>query len=107
MIVQYPDTLKINTVGTSSFNSSTGNYTSGTAAAEVEQTCRAESSDGNGYITGSDGKRIDFGWIVYMPLSAPKIAIGSKVSVYKGAELILTDTVKRFSRGQLNCRVWL
>lgn len=105
-MVQYPHTLKTLTVGTDATYVN-GTWIAGTPAAEIEEPCRAESSTGDGYLTQADGKRIDFSWVVYFPLSVTKKGIGEKIKIFDGEELIVTDSVKRFSRGQLNARAWL
>ena len=107
MVVQYIHTLTASIQAAGTTDNSGDYIPSSSSPATVTQSCRAESSDGSGYITGSDGKRVDFGWIVYMPLEATKLPIGTAVTIVNGSELVCKDTVKRFSRGQFNCRAWL
>lgn len=108
MVTQYPHMLWV-TVNTNATKDGNGDWIPGSPGTLLKLKCRAESSSGNGYLTGSDGKRIDYSWVVYLPLDqATLIPTGSPVSIYDGDTLILEkDTVKRFSKGQLNIRVWL
>jgi hypothetical protein len=70
--------------------------------------CRAEPAIGNrnnGLKEGGDGAVTDFNWIVYCPLETPDIVPGTQIIVYGAMQI--QDSVKRFSRGQLNVRIWL
>lgn len=75
----------------------------------IEKDCRAEPSGGNGYIKTADGTAVNYSWIVYFGLPVDKIVEGTEIEVVdqKTLESILKDKVLRFSRGQLNARVWL
>jgi hypothetical protein len=107
VIKQYPHILKTTTASPEA-SYVNGKWVPGTGTVtDVVEICRAESSSGNGYLTQADGVKINFSWIVYFPLSVSKKEIGEKVTIYDGEELMITDTVKRFSRGQLNSRAWL
>lgn len=55
----------------------------------------------------ADGERINYDGIVYLPLPQSTVAPGAGVVVKDGAEVLLQGTVKRFSAGQLNARIWL
>jgi hypothetical protein len=105
MVKQYPHRLVITTVGASTQDGN-GNWQSGSPVT-VEKSCRAEPNNKNAQVKTVDGTAIVFDYTVYMPLSVDSIAVGSKVSVYSGAELLSTNTVKRFSKGQLNAQLWL
>lgn len=105
MIRQYPHNLVITTVGASTQDSN-GNWQPGSTTT-VEKSCRAEANNRSAQVKSADGTAIIFDYTVYMPLPIDSIAVGSKVSVYSGDELLSTNTVKRFSKGQLNARLWL
>lgn len=107
MVVQYPHTASFVTPGTDATQDANGNWVPGSDEVTTTLKCRAESASNNGYIASTDGTKIDYSWIVYLPLGANAVKVGTNVTVTWGAETILTDTVKRFSRGQLNCRLWL
>lgn len=103
--MQYPHTLIYYPVSTS-VKDENGDYTT-VAGATSEYKCRAESSDGSGFLTTVDGSRIDYSWQVYFPLSAISLQKGAKVEVYSGEILLLTDTIKRFLPQLMNMRAWL
>lgn len=106
-LVQYPHRITLTAVVNSTTDDD-GNYVNVAGGETKELDCRAESSTGNGFITQPGGTRIDFSWIVYFPLPIEQVKEGTAAEVRNEYnELILTDTVKRFSRGQLNARIWL
>lgn len=105
MVKQYPHTLSIETV-TSGGRDAEGDFIT-SAPVLTQSECRAEVNDQGRTVIADDGLRLDYSWILYLPLSVAHIPVGVMVEVYSGAELLLTATVKRFSRGQLNARVWL
>jgi hypothetical protein len=105
MVRQYPHRLVITTVSGSTQDGN-GNWQAVTTST-IEKTCRAEPNNKNAQIKAVDGTAIVFDFTVYMPLPVDIIAVGSKVSLYNGDELLSTNTVKRFSKGQLNARLWL
>ena len=105
MVKQYPHTISI-TTKSGSTKDGNGNWTSGTDTT-VDKAGRYEPRSGNGYINDADGSRIYYDGIVYFPLPQSTLAPGTKVVVKNGAEVLCTSTVKRFSAGQLNARIWL
>jgi len=105
MINQYPHTIRFTTVS-GSVQDGNGDWTDGTPST-VERACRAEPNSGNGKVVVTDGERIDYSWDVYLPLPAIDIAPGTQVQVLKGAKVLCSDTVKQYSEGQLNQRIWL
>lgn len=105
MVKQYPHTLKITTVS-GSVQDGNGNWQPGTPIM-VEKVCRAEPNSRNAMVKADDGTQVVFDFTVYMPLPADSIAVGAQVKVYNGDELLGASTVKRFSKGQLNARLWL
>lgn len=112
MVTQYPHTATMVTPGTEATQDADGNWQPGTPDVTTTASCRAESSTGDGYISGVDGNKIGYTWIVYLPSGTQKVKVGTSIVVVGpgiegGTETILEDTVKRFSRGQLNCRIWL
>lgn len=102
VVVQYPDILTYSIQGTG-IQDENGNWIVDGIDQEFELKCRAEPASGNGLIKNVDGTVINYSWIVYLPLPVEEIAVGTEVTI----ESKLKDTVKRFSRGQLNARIWL
>lgn len=105
MINQYPHTITI-TTQTAAGQNTEGNWEPGTNS-DTDKKGRYEPKSGNGFITATDGERINYDGIVYLPLPQATLAPGSKVVVKNGAEVLCTSTIKRFSAGQLNARIWL
>lgn len=106
ILQQYPHILTIteNSISTRDVN---GDWSTPTETVTLIWKCRAESNSANGYLISADGSRIDFSWIVCMPLLSQDIIIGSKMTVTDKGEIRLSDKVKRFSRDFFNSRVWL
>lgn len=90
------------------YNETTGEWeeTANTAKPKKYK-CRAQSSTSNAYLTGITGERIDYQWIVYLPLDAPIITQGKSVTISDGQTILATDTVKRYFKSQLHTRIWL
>jgi len=105
MVRQYPHRLVI-TTKSGSTQDGNGNWQPGTETT-TEKICRAEPNSRNATVKAEDGTAIQFDFNVYMPLPVDTIAVGTKIEVYSGDELLSTNTVKRFSKGQLNARLWL
>lgn len=104
MVKQYPHTISITT--TAAATKTNGNWTTG-GESTSDRTGRYEPNSGNEFVTTADGQRIAYDGIVYMPLPQADIAPGSKVVVKNGATVLSQGTVKKFSRGQQNARLWL
>lgn len=105
MVTQYPHILKTKVINGSTQDSN-GDWTGGTET-DVETACRFEPNSKNGFIKADDGSQVVYDGIVYLPLPATEIAPGTTVEVTSGAIVLSKDTVKRFSAGQLNAKVWL
>ncbi len=103
--MQYSHKLKYYPVDTSVADVN-GDYTN-VQGVMTEHICRAESSDGNGFLTGADGSKVDFSWEVYFPDRTMNLKIGARVEVYNNEVLLLIDTVKRFIVNQFNSKAWL
>lgn len=107
MVKQYPHTLTVTKVNETTRDEN-GDYLQADVGQTITSVCRAEAEKGSdGFIIGADGTTIKFSWIVYMPLGVSGMVVGSKVTVDQDGETIVTDTVKRYSKGQLNVRIWL
>lgn len=106
MVTQYPHTLTY-TNAVSSERDAAGDYLPGAATTTGEIACRLERA-GGGYVRGQEGVRVDFAWAVYCQKTSIILPVGTLVTVRdKESRVIATDTVKQFSPGQLNTRLWL
>lgn len=102
---QYPHTITFTTVTGSTLNSS-GDWTGGTETT-VTKECRAEVNSKNGFIATPGGTQIRYDWTVYMARGI-KVPYGMQVQVRdESNEVLCKSTVKQFSQGQLNQRVWV
>lgn len=105
MVKQYPHKIEFSTVTASTLNGS-GNWQGGSST-DITLDCRYEPNSGKGVITGPDGSVINYEGIVYMKPYSVALAPGTQVTIKNGAEVLLKSTIKRFSNGQLNARIWL
>lgn len=110
MVKQYPDTLIVSEASESTQDAN-GDFIPGDAPEPSESPCRYEAASGSGYITTTDGRRIDFTGVVYLPKDTIRVKEGARVNIIvkrpDNPDVVLSDTVKRFFRGQLNARIWL
>lgn len=105
MVKQYPHTLKQTVVG-ESVQDGSGNWVP-SAETITEKDCRFEPSSGDAFVKLDNGTTVMYDGIVYLPLPAADIAPGTSIEVMNGATVLSKGTVKRFSAGQLNARLWL
>lgn len=105
MVNQYPHTLSVETAD-SPGRDSEGNYLEPILTL-TQQPCRVEANDRGRTIVGDDGMQLQHAWTVYLRAGGAAVSVGTLVKVYDGAELLLSATVKRYHRGQLNARIWL
>ena len=108
MVTWYPHTLELSTPADSEQDAD-GNWVAA-AGTTVETLCRAEVRERvtDGLRPATDGNVIQYGWVIYMPQGAPSLPVGASVTVKdESLNIVASDTVKRFSRGQLNARAWL
>jgi hypothetical protein len=107
MIVQYPDTATYpGTPGEATFTD--GIVQPASSVADITQIGRYEPSTLNREIPLKDGAAQKLKGIFYMPLNAPEVQTGMDFTVKNSAgENVLTTKVLFFTRGQLNCRVYL
>lgn len=106
---QYPHLLQVTVLEPSTQNPTTGDWVPG-ASTVIEYPCRAEPavSVNDGLRSAADGKVLSYGHTLFMPIGAPTLKVGAAAKVLDGdANEIASDTIKRFSRGQLNARAWL
>jgi hypothetical protein len=105
MVRQYSHRLVITAISGSTQDGN-GNWVTNTPST-MEKNCRAEPNSKNAMVKSDDGTQIVFDFTVYLPLPVDRIAVGTKVTVYNGTEVLCINTVKRFHPGQLNARLWL
>jgi hypothetical protein len=104
--MQYTHTITFTTT-TGSYQDADGNWIEGSSIPE-SYPARCEPV---GFGTGSsvkavNGERVQLDWVVYIPLPVSNIGIDTRVTITMNG-VSMTDTVKRFSKGLFNARVWL
>jgi hypothetical protein len=105
VVKQYPHILKLISIAESSQDGN-GNWIPG-GQTEVERSCRFETNAKGALVATDDGETVVYDGIIYLPLPADQISIGTTVQVLDGATVLSNRSVKKFSRGQLNARIWL
>lgn len=103
-MVMYPHIATATMPGTSIKNAS-GNWESSGESSIVSE-CRLEPNSSNKFLALTDGKKIDYAAIIYMPLGEI-IPAGAKMKVMHGQNVLIETIVKHFHQGQLNQKVWL
>jgi hypothetical protein len=105
MVRQYPHTIQI-TPQPELTPDADGNLT-GTDGTPQTFVCRAEPAGSDSIVRGEDGAEIMYRWTVYMPLITDVFTPGDSVLITLSGGNTATGTVKQFSNGQLNTRVWV
>lgn len=106
MVEQYPDTATV-TSASEATTLPNGDIVPGEPVTSTFK-CRQEPAGKSGFIIAADGTQIAFSSNVYAGKGTVEVIEGSEISIInKVGESVLSGTVKRFSRGQLNCRLWV
>lgn len=106
MVKQYPHILRLMEGAESTYDEVTGIHTSGTLQEGADSYPCREEPNSYGRRIGIDGQLVDYSSMVFLPLDSPDLIPGVKFRVYQGDSIRFQGEVKRFSRGQLNCKVW-
>jgi hypothetical protein len=109
MVIQYPHILKFDIVtgGSEEIDENGDTVIVPGATTNVEIKCRFEVNGSGEQIPSNDGLKLDYGWIVYMPLGNSDIPEGVEIEGYHNEALIASGTVKRFFEGTMNTRAWV
>lgn len=102
--MQYPDILTYKQVsgGGSTYDDDGNLVIIPSTEADVSVSCRAEANSSGRYVTGQDGQRLDFAWLVYLPKSVLEIPTGTNVSISRDGKERAAGAIKRFTINQLN-----
>jgi len=101
---QYPYQLFVKTTE-GGYQNDQGHIIPGTDSWINVSVCRDETENGTKHDL-NDGSFYDYSSIIYMPKNCPKLNNGDTIEVRNGAEVRLKGTVKLFSEGFFNCRIW-
>lgn len=109
MIKRFPHIMNYQLPGTpGGWDDENGIPIPGTPGESISIQCRAEENVRENYtITGDDGNRIDYKFVVYFDKSDPLVEVGQEVEVFKESHVLAKEVVKRFHPGQLHNRVWI
>ena len=109
MVVQYPHILKFSIVtgGSEEIDENGDTVIVPGATTTIEVKCRFEPNGSGEQIPSADGLKLDYSWIVYMPLGQPEIPEGIDVTGYLNERLIASGNVKRFNEGTMNAMAWV
>lgn len=102
----YPHIASVQGVGESVYNQETGEYEAGSDTDPSQFTCRAEPASPSGYQKTADGARLDYSWTVYTK-AKPDLKYGQRIVIMDGTREVCNDTVKQYSEGRFNTRIWL
>lgn len=108
MLVQYPDTATIPAKAAESVLGDDGEWQTVDPGADITQIGRYEPSTLNREVQLADGTRAQLKGIFYMPVTAPDVDASVDFQVVdRTGDIVLKTKVLFFTRGQLNCRVYL
>lgn len=77
------------------------------AYSETGYKCRAEINSQAKQIILADGTAYQYSSLIYCPLETPDLQPGTNILVTDGTLTRIEGKVMGFSRGQLNCRIWV
>lgn len=106
MIDQRPHILVSHSSTTGTYNDN-GDWIPGVAVNSVPVRCRVEGNDAGREIRLDDGSAYVYSYMVYLGQDSPEYSHGQKIDLYDEHGVLLDSVaVKKFSRGQLNSRIW-
>lgn len=109
MIVQYPHDLKYSSLpGESVYDQESGTWNNGIGGVQQPLLkCRAEMNDKGKLVASNDGVQLEYSYTVYTAKDCPAFMYGQVVEVLDSDGSLIKASVKKFSRGQLNARLWV
>ncbi|GAB3973829.1 hypothetical protein GCM10028806_28510 [Spirosoma terrae] len=106
MIKQYPYQLWVLAVAESDVDNQ-GNFLESESQFVLTASCRDEANTGGQTVQLADSSTIKYDTLIQLPKSCPVIEAGASIKVLDGSTLRVEGIVKRFSRDQLHCRLWV
>lgn len=109
MLNKRPHILKyVNSVNVEPERDENGDWIVSDVVSElIEIGCRAEPNGTGQMINTEDGVTLMYSWTVFLGIETLRIPFGTEVKLFEGSEEVSSGTVKRFSRDQKHCRLWL
>lgn len=107
MVLQYPHTITI-TPKDDPVQGSDGNFVSPSPLPSFTSFCRVEPySKTEPTISASDGRVLNYNYVVYMPLTSEVFEFGDEVEITLLDGSMINGYVKQHSNGQFNSRLWV
>ncbi len=108
MVLQYPDTITIPQKATEGTKVN-GIWTQGTQPSEITQKGRYEPTTLNKETFIVDGNELKVKGVFYCPLNTEDVDIGIIISISNKLNevIVVKSKVLFFSRGQMNCRIFI
>lgn len=106
MVDQRPHTATVTNTGEASKETNGDPKAGSTSTSEFR--CRVEPNNRQGLVNTVDGKTVVYTWVVFADVETTELPVGTSISIKdKTGNEIANGTVIQFSKGQLNCRIWL
>jgi len=75
---------------------------------QIEQQGRAEVNNGPTKVTGVDGIKVDFAYMIYLPIDSYEFYYQQEVEIFNlEGKKIGGGTVKNFHKGLIGCKLWV
>lgn len=108
MVTQYPYQLLVSEMPESNYDETNGDWNTEDANFVPYGECRDEGNGSGRKVVTTDGELYVYFWVIYCPLSVQEMKKGSLIRVVDDKGNIRAEKrMVKFSRGQLNCRIWL
>lgn len=109
MVEQYPYQLFVKEVPESNYDENRGEWdNSGDTEWMPFGVCRDEGNGAGRKVVTTDGELYLYFWVIYCPLSVQEMKKGALIKVVdKDGNIRAEKRMVKFSRGQLNARIWL
>lgn len=110
MIDDRPHTLfaTIPVIAAEPYQDQTGDWVIGATSQDIQTPCRLEVNSAAVKVPGKDGIKVDYSFMIYLNQDAPAIPYDNHILVKNDkGEQIGEGDIKRFSRGSMDCRIWI
>lgn len=107
MAQQYPHSIIITTQNEPE-QGADGNYTAPADSTEFASVCRIEpASSHEPTVSVSDGRALNYRYVVYMPPTAEQFSFGDQVEITLVNGTEITGLLLQQYNGQMNTRIWV
>lgn len=106
MVIRWPHRVVFTLIESIPVQDENGDWIPNNTEATIETPCRAEPNGSGKLVITEDGSDLVYSWLVFTKV-IDRLPFGTPVKVYDGNELFVTGTIKKFSKDQKHCRIWL